>query len=162
MLKLVPYDDAVDLLDADHKAVKKMFMDYNALCDARARAPLRQALAQQIGKALRVHAQIEEELFYPEVRDAIGDDALMDAALQEHAKAKEMIALIESMDAGATGYDATVQQLGMLIDAHVLAEREQMFLRARQSALDLSGMAGPLYDRKRRLTGGAVRLKVQA
>ena len=147
----VPYEDAVDLLDADHKAVKKMFIDYHAMCDDGAPAQARGTLALQICHALTVHAQIEEEIFYPAVREAIGDDTLMDEALAEHAEAKRLIARIQGMKASSDDFDATVQQLGKAIDEHVLEEREQIFLQARMAALDLRGLAVPLYGRKKEL-----------
>ncbi len=155
MKEPVAFDDAVDLLDTDHKAVKKMFIDYSALCEDRAPAETRRALAQRICEALTVHAQLEEEIFYPSVREAIGDDALMDEALDEHAEANELIALIEDMDASAADYDATVKQLGKVIDQHVAEEREQIFLKARLAALDLRGMTLLLIKRQ-------VQLKKQA
>lgn len=155
MKEPVAFDDAVDLLDADHKAVKKMFIDYGALCEAAAPAAAKQALAQRICQALAVHARLEEELFYPAVLKAIGDDALMDEALQEHAAAKEVIARIESMKPTDAAYDATVQQLGKLIDQHVLEEREQIFLKARNAALDLRGLTLPLLKRQQQLKKAA-------
>ena len=151
MKERVAYDDAVDLLDADHKAVKKMFIDYAALCEDGAPPPEKCALAQRICQALAAHAQIEEDIFYPEVRSAIGDDALMDGALQEHAQAKEAIAQIEAMQATDPGLDTAVKQLGMLIDQHVLEEQEQIFLRARLAALDLRAMTLPLLKRQQQL-----------
>jgi hemerythrin superfamily protein len=150
---VVPYEDAVDLLDADHKAVKKMFIDYHAMCDDGAPAQAKGTLAQQICQALTVHAQIEEEIFYPAVRGAIGDDTLMDEALAEHAEAKRLIASIQGMSPSAKEYDATVKQLGKAIDEHVLEEREQIFLQARNAALDLRGLAVPLYERQKELKG---------
>lgn len=151
MKQKVPYEDAVDLLDADHKAVKKMFIDYTVLCEDQALVDDRRVLALKICAALTVHAQIEEEIFYPAVQGAIGDDALMQEALQEHAQAKATITQIKKMDAHDMTYDDTVKKLGKLIDAHVLEEREQIFLKARMSTLDLRGLAVPLYARKKQL-----------
>lgn len=155
MTQAVTYEDAVDLLDADHKAVKKLFMDFNALCEDGAPASQKQQLAEKICRELTVHAQIEEEIFYPRVREAIGDELLMDEALQEHAEAKEKIAQIQGMGAGDKTYDETVNELGKLIDGHVLEEREEIFLRARNAALDLRGMALELFARKQQLQGAA-------
>ena len=149
----VPYEDAVDLLDADHKAVKKMFIDYAALCEDSGPADARKALADRICQALIVHAQIEEEIFYPAVRAAIGNDALIDEALQEHDEAKGLIARLQGMKSSSDKYDATVQQLSKAIDAHVLEEREQIFLEARRVALDLRSLAVPLFERKSELMG---------
>lgn len=151
MKEPVAYDDAVDLLDADHKAVKKMFLEHAALCEDAAPAASKRLLAQRICKALAVHAQIEEEIFYPQVAKAIGDEALMGQALQEHAEAKAVIARIEAMKASDPGHDAAVTQLGRLIDAHVLEEREQIFLKARRAALDLRAMTLPLHKRQQQL-----------
>lgn len=154
MKETIAFDDAVDLLDADHKAVKKLFIDYNALCEDGAPAAAKRSLAERICQELSVHAQIEEEIFYPEVRKAIGDDALMDEALAEHAEAKDLIARIQDMKVSAADYDEAVKKLGKLIDQHVLEEREQIFLQARQAALDLRALAVPLFERKKQLKGG--------
>ena len=155
MTQAVTYEDAVDLLEADHKAVKKLFMDFNVLCEDGAAAADKQKIAARICQELTAHAQIEEEIFYPRVREAVGDDALMDEALQEHAEAKETIARIQGMDAGDKTYDETVGKLGKLIDGHVLEEREKIFLRARNAALDLRGMALELSARRQQLQGAA-------
>lgn len=146
-----PYENAIDLLDADHKAVKALFIAYDALCEDEAPADERQQLARKICMEITVHAQIEEEIFYPEVRKVLGDDGLLDEAEQEHAAAKETIASIQSMRAGDKKYDETVQALAKLIDAHVLEEREQIFLRAQYAPMDLRGLAVPLAARKAQL-----------
>jgi hemerythrin superfamily protein len=151
MKDTTPFENAVDLLDADHKAVKKMFIDYEALCEDAAPASARRALAEKICQAISVHAQIEEEIFYPAVRQATGDNPLLDEALAEHAAAKEVIARIQGMKATSDNYDATVQQLAKLIDEHVLEEREQMFLEAMRAPIDLRALAVPLYQRKKEL-----------
>ena len=152
MKQPVAYEDAVNLLDADHKAVKQMFMAYSSLCEDDAPASQKLALARRICKALTVHAQLEEEIFYPPVRTALHENTLMDDALAEHAEAKHLIARIEAMKPTSPAYDTTVKQLGKLIDAHVLKEREQIFLKASRAALDLRGMTFPLMKRQKQLT----------
>jgi len=149
------YEDAIDLLDADHKLAQKLFLDYQALCDDGAPPEARQQLALKICRDLSVHTQIEEEIFYPRVGPAIGDDSLMEEALQDHAEAKEAIARIQDMAPSDEGYDETVQLLGASIMDHVMTEREQMFLKARYSTADLRGMAPELYARKKELQGGS-------
>ena len=160
MTNAVPYENAIDLLDADHKAVKKLFIDYGALCDDGGADADRRSLSERICQALTVHAQIEEEIFYPAVREATRDNALMNEALQEHAAAKEVIARIQGMKASDASYDDTVKQLGKLIDQHVLEEREQIFMQAQQAPLDLRGLAVPLYERKKELTSAAPKAKL--
>jgi hemerythrin superfamily protein len=149
------YEDAIDLLDADHKLAQKMFLDYQALCDDGAPSEAREQLAVKICQDLNVHTQIEEEIFYPRVRAVIGDDALIEEALREHAEARKAIARIQGMSPSDAGYDDTVKQLGETIMDHVMDEREQMFLKARYSTADLRGMVPELYARKKELQGGA-------
>ncbi|MBK0393796.1 hemerythrin domain-containing protein [Ramlibacter algicola] len=155
MSATLSYPDAVDLLDADHKLAQKMFLDYKAMSQDGAPSEAKRTLAAKICQDLSVHTQIEEEIFYPAVREAIGDDALMDEALLEHAEAKELIARIRRMAPNDAAYDDMVQQLFMSIMDHVMEEREQIFLKARYSTADLRGMVPQLYARKKELQTGA-------
>ncbi|MBG9390636.1 hemerythrin domain-containing protein [Caenimonas aquaedulcis] len=148
------YEDAIDLLDADHKLVKKLFIDFGALVEDDAPPQFKQLVAAKICRELTIHAQVEEEIFYPAVREAIGDEALMDEAEAEHAQAKELIAKIEGMEADDEGFDDAVKSLGEMIDEHVHEEREQIFLKAKYADLDLRGMVPDLVARKKALQPG--------
>ena len=148
------YEDAVDLLDADHKLVQKLFLDYQGLCDDGAPSEARRQLALKICQDLNVHTQIEEEIFYPRVRDAIKDDSVMEEALREHAEAKKTIARIQGMAPNDAAYDDAVKQLFAMVMDHVMDERERMFLKARYSTADLRGMVPELYARKKQLQTG--------
>ena len=141
-------NDAVDLLDADHIAVKKLFTAYKKLSEGDASAEEKRELADQICQELTVHTQIEEEIFYPQVRAAINDDALLHEAEVEHSTAKDLIAQISGMDPEDDLYDARVTVLGEYIDHHVKEEREEMFPKARKTNLDLVAMAEELSQRK--------------
>jgi hypothetical protein len=153
------YEDALLLLDADHKLVKKMFIEYTGLVEDDGPAEAKQQLALKICNDITVHAQIEEEIFYPAVREAIGDDGLMDHAEEEHAQAREKIAQIQGMTAGDDGMDDAVKELATLIDEHVLEEREKIFLQAQYAALDLRGMVPQLVERKKQLQAQAGKMK---
>ena len=144
--------DACDLLDADHKAVKALFKEYASLMESRSRSTAKKRqLADQICKELTVHATIEEEIFYPAVRKAIKDNALLNEATVEHASAKELIAQIKGMDPGDEMFDAKVTVLGEYIDHHVKEERTEMFTKARATKLDLASLAEQLKQRKSEL-----------
>ena len=144
--------DACDLLDADHKAVKALFKEYETLAESRSRSPAKKRqLADRICRELTVHATIEEEVFYPAVRRAIKDNALMNEATVEHASAKDLIAQIRGMDAGDEMFDAKVVVLGEYIDHHVKEERGEMFPLARKTKLDLVKLAEQLQLRKQAL-----------
>jgi hemerythrin superfamily protein len=146
--------DACDLLDADHKAVKKMFKEFEELMESKARAAKQKRLdlAMQICKELTVHAQIEEEIFYPAVRAAIKETDLLAEAEVEHQTAKDLIAQIEAATEVDEQFDAKVIVLGEYIDHHVKEERNEMFPKARAAKkLDLVAMRDALEARKTEL-----------
>jgi hemerythrin superfamily protein len=88
--------DAIKLLTEDHNKVKKMFKEFEKLCK-KGEDEGKEELAKQICKELTVHSQLEEEIFYPAVREAIDADDLMNEAVVEHASAKDLITQIQSM-----------------------------------------------------------------
>jgi hypothetical protein len=143
--------DALELLEADHKAVHQLFRQYRELAAHDAPDGRRKALAEQICMELTIHAKLEEELFYPPVREAIRDDDLMDEAEVEHASAKDLIVQILSMDPHEELYDAKVTVLGEYIEHHVQEEREEMFPKVRKSGIDLARLGERLRVRKREL-----------
>lgn len=145
--------DACDLLDADHRAIKKMFKDYEVLAGSRARgaALKKQVLARQICSALTVHTQIEEELFYPALQAVIKSGALVDEAAVQHGVLRELVAQIQqSEDEPLT--DVRVRVLGEYMDHHVKKERTELFAKARAARkLDLVALREQLDERKETL-----------
>lgn len=139
--------DAIKLLKDDHKEVKAFFKQYESLEDDKEK----QALADKICLALTVHAQIEEEIYYPATREAIDDDDLLDEAEVEHASAKQLIAEIQAMKAGDRLFDAKVTVLGEYIDHHVEEEETEMFPESRDTKLDLKALGAKLAERKNEL-----------
>lgn len=139
--------DAIKLLKDDHKEVKTYFKQYEALEDDSEK----QALADKICLALTIHAQIEEEIYYPAAREAIDDDDLLDEAEVEHASAKQLIAEIQAMKAGDQLFDAKVTVLGEYINHHVGEEETEMFPESRDSKLDLQALGAALAERKAEL-----------
>jgi len=146
--------DACDLLDADHRNVRKMFKDYEELIESRARnsAQSKMDLARQICMELTVHAQIEEEIFYPAVREAIKETDLLDEAEVEHQSAKELMAQIEAGAEPDDMFDAKVKVLGEYVDHHIKEEKNELFAKARAARkLDLIAMRDELEARKEEL-----------
>ena len=141
--------DACDLLDADHKAVKKMFTEFEELTESKGNTrEKKRMLADKICRELTVHAQIEEEIFYPGIRKAIKDELMMTEAEVEHMSAKDLIAQIQEMEPGNVLFDAKVTVLGEYIDHHVKEERNEMFPKARATKVDLVKMRDALQARK--------------
>ena len=146
--------DACDLLDTDHRNVKKMFKEYEELTNSRSRSATQKKieLARQICMELSVHAQIEEEIFYPALRAALKDTDLLDEAEVEHQTAKDLIAQIEGESEADDKFDAKVKVLGEYIDHHVKEEKNEIFPKARSARkLDLVAMRDELEARKEEL-----------
>ncbi len=146
--------DACDLLDADHRAVKKMFKEYEELTGSRARSAAQKKLelAHRICQELTVHAQIEEEIFYPAVRAAIKDTDLLDEAEVEHQTLRSLVAQIQRASEADDMIDAKVKVLGEYVEHHVKEERAEIFARARSARkLDLVAMREQLEQRKEEL-----------
>jgi hemerythrin superfamily protein len=139
--------DAITLLTEDHNKVKKMFKEFEKLCK-KDDDEGKEELATQICKELTVHAQLEEEIFYPVVREAIDDDELMNEAVVEHTTAKDLIAQIQSMRVSDPMYDAVVKVLGEYINHHVEEEQNEIFPKARKSKLDLEEIGREMAERK--------------
>jgi hemerythrin superfamily protein len=143
--------DAIEMLKADHIAIKKLFIAFHQLSDRSNTDGERRAVAERICTELTVHGQIEEEIFYPAVRAAIGDDALVDQAEVEHASARELIAEISAMAPTDEQFDAKVIVLGKHIDAHVEEEHSKIFPKAKKAKVDLKAVGTRLASRKAKL-----------
>ena len=140
--------DAIELLKADHRRVEKLFADFEA-----AEVDARDAIAQSICQELTVHAQIEEEILYPEAKSVLeeDDEDLVNEAQIEHASAKELIAQIEGMTTDDEMFNATVKVLSEYIKHHVKEEEEELFPTLENSDLDLEEMGSELAARKEEL-----------
>lgn len=142
--------DAIALLTADHREVHEMFEQFEQLGD-RARAS-KEKLKEKICKALIAHTTIEEEIFYPAVREQIEDgEDMVDEAVVEHAAAKDLIQQLQEMDPEDELFDAKVKVLGEQIDHHVEEEEKEMFPKAKKSGLDLLALGQEMAMRKQEL-----------
>jgi hemerythrin superfamily protein len=144
--------DAIALLTADHKRVKKMFKQFDKMKEDGA-AGDKQALAQQICAELTLHTEVEEQIFYPATREAIDDDDMLNEAEVEHASAKDLIAQIESGDPSDPLWDAKVTVLGEYVDHHVQEEEEEMFKKARKAKMDLEALGQQIAAMKQSRDG---------
>jgi hypothetical protein len=139
--------NALTLLRADHAAVQELFDKYE-----KTRSEERKAeLAERICHELTVHAQIEEEIFYPAAREALRKTDLLDEAEVEHASAKDLIAQIEAGSPGDELFDAKVTVLGEYIKHHVKEEQNELFPKVRTTKLDLQELGAELQARKQEL-----------
>ena len=147
------FQDAIELLTADHEKVKGLFEQFEKLSD-RSKVN-KKKLADQICLELTVHAQVEEEIFYPAMREATADADMLDEAIVEHASARDLIAQIREMDPGDDLYDAKVKVLSEQIEHHVGEEEEEMLKKARAAKRDLAALGAEMATRKDELLATA-------
>ncbi|QGZ96117.1 hemerythrin domain-containing protein [Terricaulis silvestris] len=139
--------DAIKLLKDDHRQVEEWFEAFEKTNSG----SKKQKLADDICLALKVHTQIEEEIFYPACREAGLEEDLMDEADVEHDGAKKLIAEIEAGKPGDDHWDAKVKVLSEMIKHHVKEEeqRDGMFAKAKKKAdLDLDALGEEMQARK--------------
>ena len=134
--------DALDLLRQHHAAVAGLFDRYEGLDDNDHEA--KQALVVRVIRMLTVHGRIEEELFYPALRQAIGEQIAMEEAHVAHAMIRQLMADLNRTAADASHFDAKVRKLAQLVEHHVREEEGQMFQEARASNLNLVAIGGQL------------------
>jgi hemerythrin-like domain-containing protein len=139
--------DALALLEADHRAVEKLFDAFErAGSDLEAKA----ALAQRACEELGMHTMIEEELLYPAAADALpGSDLIdVDEAYVEHYLVKTLIMRFETLKAGDKGFDATFKVMSELVKHHVEEEEHELFPELRRSKCDLAALGSKIAARK--------------
>ena len=141
--------DALDLLKQDHDAVDKLFKRFEKL---EGDDDGKDDCVQQICEALTIHASIEEEIFYPEVRKKLADDeGVMDEAEVEHDGVKRLVAELEDMSAGDELYDAKVTVLAEYVKHHVSEEENEMFPKVRKAKVDTAALGAEMAARKAEL-----------
>jgi hypothetical protein len=124
---------ATDLLKKDHDAVRGLLAEFDASNDGSHKK--RSALAQEICTELKVHAAIEEEIFYPAVKALRSKDAKFEVeeAIHEHKQIKAAVKEISKMepdDEPALG--ATMKVLKEDVEHHADEEEKEMFKEARK------------------------------
>jgi hemerythrin superfamily protein len=120
--------DALDLLKQDHAAAAELFDHYDSMGDAEQKRDL----VSQIIRMLTVHMRIEEALFYPTLRKAVGNGATLQEAEVGHATLKKLMADLNRSDADASHFDAKVKRLAHLVDHHAHEQEAQIFQEARE------------------------------
>lgn len=139
--------EATRLLRADHKLVSDLFAHFES---ARS-TEKKQSLALEICQELTVHAQIEEEIFYPAIETVLKDKSLVPEAKVEHETLKHLISQIEKESVGTELYDAKVKVLSEYVKHHVKEEQTEIFPKVKETKLDLIKLGEQLAARKEEL-----------
>jgi len=139
--------EATTLLRADHREVARLLAEHSRTPNA----VKKKQLAAQICAALAVHAQIEEEIFYPALKEALADPEPVLEARVEHATLRSLIARIEGAEPDAEMYEANMNVLAEYVAHHVKEEQNDLFRKAKATDLDLRQLGAQLAERKAEL-----------
>ena len=143
--------EATAMLRADHKLVSELFEQYEK---SRSTAKKKELVAQ-ICKELTVHAQVEEEIFYPAVKAALKDHELIPEASVEHATLKDLIAQVEGLEPDGEMFDAKIKVMSEYVKHHVKEEQNEIFPKARATRLDMVELGAQIDARKQELMAAA-------
>jgi hemerythrin-like domain-containing protein len=144
--------NALEMLEEDHKKVQKLFKQFEKIDgDDEARA----AIVEEAIAELRIHAAIEEQIFYPAAREALGEDEdnedLLNEAAVEHESAKTLMEKLETMEPSDPLFSATFTVLGEYVSHHIEEEESQLFPKAKKAKMDLEGLAEELREAKQQM-----------
>lgn len=143
--------NAIELLKNDHEQVLQLFSEFEQMQDEEEEPDTRRDVIEQACAQLTIHAQIEEELFYPALRDVIDEQELLDEAKVEHETAKQLIAELQSMSPDEDLYSAKFTVLGEYVKHHIEEEQKELFPLAKKAQIDLKTLGADLLDRKKEL-----------
>lgn len=150
-------DDAIVILKTDHDTVKDLFDQFKKT-DSMAE---KKRLATQAINELRIHATIEEELFYPALRGKQEvDQDLLNESDEEHHVAKLLIGELITM----TTEDHFVAKFTVLaenIEHHVKEEENDLFPQARKTDIDFIALGKKLNARKQDLKKNGIPMNAE-
>lgn len=151
MFDFLTTNPAIAFLKKDHDAVKGLFEKFE---QAESR-PAKKKIVMRAITELKLHAAIEEEIFYPAVRKPVGNH-IMNEADEEHHVAKVLIAELEGMDGREDHYDAKFTVLAENVRHHIKEEESEVFPKAKDAAIDFEALTEAMSHRKEKLLANGI------
>ncbi len=151
MAEVSSTNPAIALLKKDHDTVKDLFNKFEKSEDRVAK----KKIVEQALTELKIHAALEEEIFYPAVRKPVGND-IMNEADEEHHVAKVLVAELSEMDGHEDHYDAKFTVLAENVRHHIKEEENEVFPKARGAAIDFNALNQAMLKRKEKLIASGV------
>lgn len=146
-------EQVLELLKEDHKHVKKHFREFEKM-DPEQDPQACQDLVMRVCDELEVHAQLEEELFYPKAREAMaaseGED-LIDEAEVEHNSLKQLIAELRGLTPQDQKFKANFTVLSEYVKHHVKEEESEMFEKLGRARMAWEPLLQDMLDRQQEL-----------
>lgn len=139
--------EATTMLRSDHKHLNDLFSQYEEMKSA----SQKKALVAKICAEFKIHAQLEEEIFYPAVKKALNDDEMIPEGLVEHATISNLIGQVEGKEPDGEMFDAKIKVMAEYVKHHVKEEQQEMFPKAKASKLDMRDLGAKMASRKTEL-----------
>lgn len=139
---------ATELLKSDHAKVNELFSQFEGASSEQSKRELCETIVQE----LKVHTQIEEEIFYPAVRKQAGLEDVVQEAREEHGELKQLISKLEELEPSDREYDSTMREIKQDVEHHVGEEEGEMFPKVEQQMTsELQSLGTQLQERKQQL-----------
>jgi hemerythrin superfamily protein len=149
--------DAVDLLKADHQAVKKLFDQLDTMTKEGASDAEKGKLVAKIRDELSVHESVENEVFFPAVREVLRKKDVLQEATEDQEEAGDAIQALGDLNPGDAGYDKKLSELGDKISAHAAEEESDVFPQVQNSNIDTEALGEKMSARKAELKKAQVK-----
>jgi hemerythrin-like domain-containing protein len=149
-------EDVFKLLKDDHEKVKKLFKKYEG-CGQKALKE-KQTIADTVFRELEIHAKVEEEIFYPAVKDNASEEGqdLVNEAFEEHKIVKTLIKELQALKAGDDPFEAKFKVLRENVEHHIEEEEDELFPEARKAIKgEMEEITEEVEERKEDLEAGA-------
>ncbi len=141
--------DAIDQLVSDHQKVKGLFNQFEQMKDAS--DDEKGALVEKIASELSVHESVENEVFFPAVREVLAKKDVLDEATEDQQEAGDAIQALGELKPGQPGFDQKVKDLGTQIAAHAAEEEKDVFPKVQRSDIDTAQLGADMASRKSEL-----------
>lgn len=146
--------DAVDLLKADHRKVKRLFDQLDTITKQGASDAEKGALVAEIRGELSVHESVENEVFFPAVREILRKKDVLQEATEDQEEAGDAIQALGDLKPGDAGYDRKLSELASKIAGHAAEEERDVFPQVENSNIDTEALGEKMSARKEELKQG--------
>jgi hemerythrin superfamily protein len=143
--------DAVDLLKADHQKVKSLFDQLDTITKQGVSDAEKAALVAKIRDELSVHESVENEVFFPAVREILRKKDVLQEATQDQEEAGNAIQALGNLKPSDAEYDKKLSELGDKIAAHAAEEERDVFPQVENSSINTEALGEKMSVRKEEL-----------
>jgi hemerythrin superfamily protein len=143
--------NAVELLKADHQKVKRLFEQLDAITQQGASDAEKGELVAKIRDELSVHESVENDVFFPAVREVLRKKDVLQEATEDQEEAGDAIESLGKLNPDDAGYDQKLSELGDKIAAHAAEEERDVFPQVEKSNIDTKALGEKMSARKEEL-----------